>query len=120
MHAYIDTAYMHPLDFVLHHHVVSDLCSYPHSLVFACVCVCVCMRVCVCVYVFFSYGSGGSGSGGSILIEACNVSGVGTVSARGGSSRDGSGGGGGGRIAITAGLVTPQLVLSLSLCSYAM
>jgi hypothetical protein len=103
----------------------------------ACICVCVCACVCVCVFVcvFFecvclcvrlwacvhSYGAGGSGSGGSILLAACNVSGDGTVSARGGSSRDGSGGGGGGRIAIAAGLVASQLVVSLSLfhCAYA-
>jgi len=50
---------------------------------------------------------------------ACNVSGDGTVSARGGWSRDGSGGGGGGggggKVAIAAGHVDSQLVLSRSL-----
>ena len=44
------------------------------------------------------YGSGGGGSGGSILMEALNVSGSGTVSARGGASLGGSGGGAGGRV----------------------
>ena len=36
-----------------------------------------------------SYGTGGGGSGGSILMEACNVSGAGLVSAKGGPSRGG-------------------------------
>ena len=53
---------------------------------------------------------GGGGSGGSILIEACNVSGEGTVRAVGGESLSGSGGGGGGRVAVRAGLVSPELV----------
>jgi hypothetical protein len=54
-------------------------------------------------------------------MAACHVSGDGTVSAKGGSSIDGSGGGGGGRIAIAAGFVASQLVcLPLCLCIYAM
>ena len=53
---------------------------------------------------------GGGGSGGSILIEACNVSGEGTVRAVGGESLTGSGGGGGGRVAVHARLVSPELV----------
>lgn len=42
-------------------------------------------------------------------MEACNVSGVGTVRAKGGDSIRGSGAGGGGRIAIAAGFVSPSL-----------
>ena len=53
---------------------------------------------------------GGGGSGGSILIEACNVSGLGTVRAVGGDSLSGSGAGGGGRVAVHAGFVSPELV----------
>ena len=69
-----------------------------------------CVCVCVCVY---SFGAGGGGSGGSILMEACNVSGAGLVSAKGGPSRadEGSGAGGGGRVSIRAGHVSSQLVV---------
>ena len=61
-----------------------------------------------------TYGTGGGGSGGSILMEACNVSGAGLVSAKGGPSRGGSGAGGGGRVAIRAAHVSSQLVLTSS------
>ena len=44
-------------------------------------------------------------------MEACNVSGVGTVRAKGGDSIRGSGAGGGGRIAIAAGFVSPTLTM---------
>ena len=44
-------------------------------------------------------------------MEACNVSGVGTVRAKGGDSIRGSGAGGGGRIAIAAGFVSPSLAM---------
>ena len=44
-------------------------------------------------------------------MEACNVSGAGLVSAKGGPSREtGSGAGGGGRVSIRAGHVSSQLV----------
>ena len=43
-------------------------------------------------------------------MEACNVSGAGSVTATGGQSVAGSGAGGGGRISIRAGLVSPELV----------
>ena len=59
-----------------------------------------------------SYGSGGAGSGGSILIEACSVSGAGAVLARGGASVGGSGAGSGGRVAIKAGAVSWSLGVS--------
>ena len=61
-----------------------------------------------------SYGTGGGGSGGSILMEACNVSGGGLVSAKGGPSRGGSGAGGGGRVSIRAAHVSSQLALTSS------
>lgn len=44
-------------------------------------------------------------------MEACNVSGVGTVRAKGGDAIQGSGAGGGGRIAIAAGFVSPTLTM---------
>ena len=66
------------------------------------------MHMCVCIC---SNGGGGGGSGGSILMEACNVSGSGLVSATGGPSRAGSGAGGGGRVSIRAGHVSSQLVV---------
>lgn len=59
-------------------------------------------------------GTGGGGSGGSILMEACNVSGGGLVSAKGGPSRGGSGAGGGGRVSIRAAHVSSQLALTSS------
>ena len=73
------------------------------------------VTVCVLVWVWAvwdlcSYGAGGGGAGGSILMEACNVSGAGSVTATGGQSVAGSGAGGGGRISIRAGLVSPELV----------
>lgn len=44
-------------------------------------------------------------------MEACNVSGDGTVSAKGGpSAATGSGAGGGGRVAIVSGFVSSELV----------
>ena len=79
------------------------------------VCVCVCVVVCVCVY---SYGTGGGGSGGSVLMEACNVTGSGTVSAEGGPSLHGSGAGGGGRVSIRAAHVSSQLVVCPLLLSF--
>ena len=49
-------------------------------------------------------------------MEACNVSGDGTVSAKGGASTaKGSGAGGGGRVAIVSGFVSSELVCA-SLC----
>jgi hypothetical protein len=44
-------------------------------------------------------------------MEACNVSGAGSVTATGGQSMAGSGAGGGGRVSIRAGLVSSQLVV---------
>ena len=53
------------------------------------------------------YGQGGSGgSGGGVLIEATNVSGTGSIYARGGMTAH-RGGGGGGRIAI----LSPNMLL---------
>jgi hypothetical protein len=93
------------------------------QLTYVCVCwLCVWLGVCpgwVWLYWCFcvcSYGAGGGGSGGSILMEACNVSGDGTVSAKGGASTArGSGAGGGGRVAIVSGFVSSELV-SCQLC----
>lgn len=68
------------------------------------------VATCLCLFVC-SLGAGGGGSGGSILMEACNVSGDGTVSAKGGpSAATGSGAGGGGRVAIVSGFVSSELV----------
>ena len=56
-------------------------------------------------------------------MEACNVSGDGTVSAKGGpSAATGSGAGGGGRVAIVSGFVSSELVscLCASRCLFAM
>jgi hypothetical protein len=47
-------------------------------------------------------------------MEACNVSGGGLVSAKGGPSRGGSGAGGGGRVSIRAAHVSSQLALTSS------
>jgi hypothetical protein len=50
-------------------------------------------------------------------MEACNVSGDGTVSAKGGASTaKGSGAGGGGRVAIVSGFVSSELVSCLCVC----
>ena len=66
----------------------------------------------------YSYGAGGGGSGGSVLMEACNVTGSGTVSAKGGPSLVGSGAGGGGRVSIRAAHVSSELVFVLPYSLY--